>query len=709
MITGLFAANNDVLDEWEIPFGAWIEQMVRWIDQNMDGVLTVIEWPFTFLFRNFVNGPGDHPWWEVTDMPWWAVVLITFVIGSLARNAKVGAGTALALAGCGLLGTEYWDETSVTLGMILVSVVLCALIGIPLGIACGRVDAVWGTVRPALDAMQVIHSFVYMLPVIFFFGIGPEPATMVTMVFAIPPLVRLTNLGVRQVPEDVVEASRAYGAPEWRVLLDVQLPLARPAIMTGLNQTLLLSISMLGIAAIMGAGGLGLLVFRGMQNLDVALSASAGLALFLVAVVLDRISQVEASDGANLFSRIRHAWAHRRDPEELLSVADERPDAADAPAPQGQYTPAGGAERMGAQIALVGGLIAFISVFLTWGSDAGKISGYARRTDELELGGQSFNGLAASGGSWYGYIALALGLFVVACAVVTLTRPGHIGRWFGADGALIASVGMTLAVLSYLWASPSYLVPDYSDGIGVYVALLGGIVATVGSVLWIRAAPYVAHRPLNPGRSWGRAVSCGFIVGLLVIGAFSGWTFDERSDVVITDEVQAQLDRLEQEARDDPSVAAERASQITSLLATVQKKDVVILDGFNDQGAGLGPLTILIGVVGAVLVLPASGFMGDDERRKWIWSVLVAGLGTGLMLVAIAWIATLLRVADAKLVSGAGAFLTMVAGFFMLASSRNVVGEFHRSKVYAGDSDTIDLGSPASVAGELTVEPAGMV
>ena len=319
--SGPGVGDNAVLDEWTVPFGDWIDQMVRWIDQNLASVLDVIEWPFTFLFRNFVNGPNHHPWWEIADMPWIAVCLIFFAIGTLTRNAKVGTSVALALAGCGILGTEYWKETVITLGIIVVAVVLCAIIGIPLGVLCGRFDGAWNVVRPVLDAMQVVHPFIYMLPIIFFFGIGPEPATMVTMVFALPPLIRLTNLGVRQVPADVVEASRAYGASEARVLRDVQLPLARPAIMTGLNQTLLLSISMLGIAAIMASGGLGRPVFQAVQNLDTAQAAASGLALFIVAVVLDRISQTEATDGEHIFSRIRRAWTHRRTPEALLTNA----------------------------------------------------------------------------------------------------------------------------------------------------------------------------------------------------------------------------------------------------------------------------------------------------------------------------------------------------------------------------------------------------
>ena len=256
---GIF--DNKVLDQWEVPFGEWVDQMVDWIKLNLRWFLDIVEWPFDLLFRNFVDGPGHYPWWQITDMPWVGVCALIFVFGTLLRNVKVGGFVAGLLALCGLLGGEYWEETALTVGMIVVAVVLCAIIGIPIGILSGRIDGVWNSVRPVLDAMQVVHPFVYMLPVIFFFSLGLVPATMVTMVFAVPPLIRLTNLGIRQVPEDVVEASRAYGAPEWRVLADVQLPLARPAVMTGLNQTLLLSISMLGIAAIMGAGGLGLLVF----------------------------------------------------------------------------------------------------------------------------------------------------------------------------------------------------------------------------------------------------------------------------------------------------------------------------------------------------------------------------------------------------------------------------------------------------------------
>ena len=290
--------DNRILDEWQIPFGAWIDQGIDWIFVNMRSTLDALAFPFDYLIDAFVND-------FLAKISWVWVVLAMALIASLARNIKVGAFVAVSLTICGLLGNSFWIETARTIGFIAVAVFFCVIIGIPIGIASGRVDAIWKVIRPILDAMQVVHSFVYMLPFIFFFGIGEVSATMVTMVFAVPPLIRLTNLGIRQVPSDVVEASRAYGAPEWRVLFDVQIPLARPAIMTGINQTLLLAISMLGIAAIMGAGGLGRLLFRALSNQDPALAASGGLAFFLVAIVLDRMTQREDTDSGNLFHRIR--------------------------------------------------------------------------------------------------------------------------------------------------------------------------------------------------------------------------------------------------------------------------------------------------------------------------------------------------------------------------------------------------------------------
>jgi glycine betaine/proline transport system permease protein len=674
--------DNTVLDSWEIPFGSWMDEIVDWVVGNMGTVLDVIEWPFSFLFRNFVDGPEYHPWWEITDMSWVLVCGGVLVVGTITRNLRVGFGLAVLLALCGLLGNEVWEETTTTIGLIGVAVVLCVVIGIPIGILCGRIDGVWKVVRPALDAMQVVHAFVYIIPFIFFFGLGPEPATIVTMVFAVPPLIRLTNLGIRQVPADVVEASRAYGASEARVLFDVQLPLARTAIMTGINQTLLLAISMIGIAAIMGASGLGLLVYRAVLNLDTPLSTSSGLALFIVAVVLDRLTQTEAGEN-NLFSRIRRAWTHWRDPAPLLgeiTTEDTVTDEAD----EGTLATVGSAERIGVLIGLAASVLAVISVFLPWGHDSGHVSGYGRAVD-LDLAGSSFSGLAAEGGSFYGVAVIAAGLVILGSALTTLTKPGRVARWFGADGALIAAVAVLASATAYMWIGSPADVVSYSHGIGAWVALGSGIIATAGAVVWIGNAPYSPMRPLRPTVSITRIVISAAIVGMLAVAGLSSWTVDERAELIITPEVQAELDRLKEEAQDDPSKAAENATQIAAISAKAQERNPVRTDGFAEAGPGLGWLTMWLGVAAFLLMLPAAGLFGRDERLRWRWSVAVAALGVGIMLVSAGWISALVRVSDPNFVSGPGSFLCLLAGFLIFASSRGVLREFHRTRVYQGE------------------------
>ena len=679
--------DNKILDNWEIPFGSWIDEMVSWTVANLETVLDVIKWPFSFLFRNFVISPEYHPWWELADMPWVLVCAIVLVVGTLTRNVKVGAGLAAVLAICGLLGNEFWEETVLTIGLVVVSVVICTVIGIPLGVLCGRVDGIWNAVRPALDAMQVVHAFVYIIPFIFFFGLGPEPATMVTMVFAIPPLIRLTNLGIRQVPADVVEASRAYGASEWRVLMDVQIPLARPAIMTGLNQTLLLSISMIGIAAIMGASGLGLLVFRAVINIDTPLSASAGLALFIVAVVLDRISQTQDSEGVNLFTRIYRAWAHRKDPEVLL--AGEGDDAKPESDTEGKPAPVGTAERTWVLVALVGSVVGIASVFLPWSLDSGLISGYGRAAD-LDLAGISSDGLAAAGGSYFGIAVLGMSLLLLGSALTTLIRPGRVGRWFGADGALLFAVGALAAAIAYLWVDPYAEAVAHQDGIGVWVALVGGIIATIGSAMWIRIAPYSPLRPLKATVSVSRIVISVAIVGMLLAAGFSSWAVDSRAESVITPELQAEIDRLEQEARQDANKAGQNAITISSLVAEAQRKNPAAFDGFSGDGPALGSLALWMGIAGVLVSLPAAGLFGTGEKRRWMWSVAMSALGVGVMLASAGWIVSLVRTSDPNYVSGPGSFLCLLAGFFLFITSKGVLKEFRRSTVYDDDSQLVD-------------------
>ena len=695
--------DNAILDEFEIPFGDWADQSVDWIATRLgDGpdsivdLLGAIQWPFSQLIDLVVKNET----FGLENISWLWVVGLMFVIASLVRNLKVGVFVAIALTGCGLLGNQYWLETARTIGFIFVAVLLCVIIGIPVGVACGRVDGIWSVVRPLLDAMQVVHSFVYMLPFIFFWGIGEESATMVTMVFALPPLIRLTNLGIRQVPEDVVEASRAYGAPEWRVLADVQLPLARPAIMTGLNQTLLLAISMLGIAAIMGAGGLGRTLFRALSNQDVALAASGGLAFFLVAVVLDRMSQTdEAGGGGNLFHRIRMAWAHRRDPEALLP--DDAPVVTAKPAEH--FAPVADNERVPMIATLVGGVLAVVSVFMTWSSEAGYMSAYGRRSDEEKLG-ESFNGLAASGGSWFGYITLAFGLFIVASVIWAYRRPGVGPRWMTTDGVLIIALAMFVTNLAHLLATSSELVTDeHSLGIGLYLGVIGSLIAAAGSIMWIRVAPHSATKPLSADVGWGKVIGAGIATLILLVAAISGWSFDGRGDVVISPEIEAQIAELEAEVEANPANAGPIAAEISALMAQAQAEGAIVTDGLSSDGPRLGMWSLLIGIVGLGAVLVAAGVLRREEHHQWEWSAISAGIGLGVACIPIGWIAVHVRSADPNYLSGVGSFLAACGGFILLSTAVGVLKVFQRTKIY--DDPEIDL-ERAGQAPSPDAEPA---
>jgi glycine betaine/proline transport system permease protein len=189
----------------------------------------------------------------------------------------------------GLLG--LWEDTMITLAMVFASVVFCTIVGIPLGICAGRSDRFDGMLRPVLDGMQTTPAFVYLVPIVMLFSIGNVAGVLATIVFALPPLVRLTSLGIRQVHPELVEAAVAFGATDWQVLRKVQIPLALPTIMAGLNQTIMMALSMVVIAALIGAGGLGAPVVLGLNTLDIGTATVGGLGIVLLAIILDRITQ----------------------------------------------------------------------------------------------------------------------------------------------------------------------------------------------------------------------------------------------------------------------------------------------------------------------------------------------------------------------------------------------------------------------------------
>lgn len=259
-----------------------------WINQGLDWVVTHFR-PFFQAVRTPIDATLTGVEQALLALPWPVLTVFLALVAWQFAGRALAIGTAISLALVALLG--IWPEAMVTLALVLTSLVFCVLIGLPLGILLASSDRAQNLLRPLLDAMQTTPAFVYLVPVVMLFGIGNVPGVIVTIVFALPPLVRLTNLGIRQVRPDLIEASRAYGASPWQLLWKVQLPLAMPSIMAGINQALMLSLSMVVIASMIAVGGLGQMVLRGIGRLDMGLATVGGLGIVLLAIVLDRITQ----------------------------------------------------------------------------------------------------------------------------------------------------------------------------------------------------------------------------------------------------------------------------------------------------------------------------------------------------------------------------------------------------------------------------------
>jgi glycine betaine/proline transport system permease protein len=219
------------------------------------------------------------------------LALAAAIVGLAAWRVGWRFGIFAALSMALIFGMQIWDETVSTLALVIGSSLLALIIGVPIGIAMARNDAVEMIVRPVLDFMQTMPPFVYLIPAAIFFGLGKVPGAIATLIFAMPPAVRLTNLGIRQVSEENVEAGLAFGCTPRQLLFKVQLPLAMPTIMAGVNQTIMLALSMVVIASMIGAGGLGNTVLTGIQRLDVGLGFEGCLGVVLLAILLDRITQ----------------------------------------------------------------------------------------------------------------------------------------------------------------------------------------------------------------------------------------------------------------------------------------------------------------------------------------------------------------------------------------------------------------------------------
>lgn len=255
-------------------------------------------------FRSFTRTYGDgfeaffEPlqhfliWAErfLTKTPWPFILLLIAALAWFAsRNWKIVAGTVVTLLVIGYL--DMWDDTMKTVSMIFVCTLLSIIVGIPIGIAMSRSDKLRDLINPVLDVMQTMPSFVYLIPVVMLLGIGKVPGLIAVVIYAIPPMIRLTNLGIRLVDKDVLEAADAFGSSGWQKLKNVQMPLALPTIMAGINQTIMMALAMVVIASMIGVQGLGQPVLKAISNQYFTLGIFNGLAIVGIAIIFDRVSQ----------------------------------------------------------------------------------------------------------------------------------------------------------------------------------------------------------------------------------------------------------------------------------------------------------------------------------------------------------------------------------------------------------------------------------
>ena len=231
----------------------------------------------------------------------WIPFYVTIALLAILAWYKSGKGVSIfTILGLLLIwGMGFWNETMQTLALVLSSTIIALIMGLPLGIWSANSKRCDKILHPILDLMQTMPAFVYLIPAVLFFGLGTVPGAFATIIFAMPPVVRLTSLGIKQVPKNVVEASRSFGATPMQLLFKVQLPLALPTIMTGINQTILMSLSMVVIAAMIAAGGLGEIVLKGITQMKIGLGFEGGIAVVILAIILDRITQGWAKGKVN--------------------------------------------------------------------------------------------------------------------------------------------------------------------------------------------------------------------------------------------------------------------------------------------------------------------------------------------------------------------------------------------------------------------------
>ncbi|MEQ8652984.1 MAG: choline ABC transporter permease subunit [Kiloniellales bacterium] len=274
----------DWLESWKVPIGKWAKAIVDWLTNNLawffDGLSSVLDAVISVLLFILQWPPALVIIALVTALSWY-----------LRRSIAFSVFTCLGLLL--IVNQGYWEETTETLALVLASSAVCMGVGVPLGIAAARRPWLFSAMRPILDLMQTIPTFVYLIPALILFGLGMVPGLIATVIFAIPAPIRLTHLGISSTPKPLLEAGQAFGATKSQLLWKVELPYAMPQIMAGLTQTIMLSLSMVVIAALVGADGLGVPTLRALNQVNIAKGFEVGVAIVMIAIILDRLFRAE--------------------------------------------------------------------------------------------------------------------------------------------------------------------------------------------------------------------------------------------------------------------------------------------------------------------------------------------------------------------------------------------------------------------------------
>lgn len=263
-----------------IPIGDVVEKFIDFLAMNFDAFFDFIFVISSSMIKGLEAG--------LLAIPWWIFIIIIFLLGWYFTNLYGGLLFGFFIF---LIGTfDLWPETMTTISIVLISVILSLLIGIPLGVGTAFSKTLSTVMRPVLDAMQTMPSFVYLIPVIFFFPLGNVPAVIATIIYALPPVIRLTELGIRNVDKEVVESAQSFGSSTSQMLMKVQLPQALPTIMAGVNQTTMMALSMAVVGSMVGAQGLGERVLYAINRIDISLGFEAGISIVFLAIIIDRIT-----------------------------------------------------------------------------------------------------------------------------------------------------------------------------------------------------------------------------------------------------------------------------------------------------------------------------------------------------------------------------------------------------------------------------------